>query len=667
MMEKSSPEYLRTSLAAAITLGLKPGKFFREARLYCLNLLLAYPEGCKATCTYCGLARANDTTESFIRVDWPAYPTGLVIEKANESKKLERACISTVTILKRLKSGTRLPVSILSNPTTTSEDGVKELRDAGADRFTVAIDLATESLFEKHRGAEVNGPHKWDKYWKTLEHASGVFGEGRTGVHLIAGMGETEREMAVAIQKVSDLGGSTHLFSFYPETGSSMESAMPCPPSQFRKVQMIRYLIDKGLSSFDRMCFDNEDHLTDTGVGQEEYEMIIDSGKPFETCGCPGKDDKETACNRPFGDGPPSDIKSYPFPLKPHDVKRVRLQLNEKANTTVISEIEKLVGIGLDKDVWEMARKAGALADDNRQVGFYLPSFKKHTTSEMSNLCSGKSFPAVSLTGKNCQLQCDHCRGKLLETMIPAITPEELLKTAKTAVENGAEGILLSGGSDSENRIPFELFFPAIAEIKFKYNLTIAAHTGLIDAKTAKGLESAGVDTVMMDIIGADKTIGEVYHLNKTVDDFEESLANLCTTQMKVAPHIVLGLHYGRFLGEERALEIVASHDTASLVIVVAMPHYAADPAMFPSPSSQTVGEFLSRCRECLKDREIMLGCARPGGLHRSQTDLYAMAAGIDSIAFPADGSLAAALKLGIETKINYSCCSMAAAGGVYK
>ena len=46
MNDKRSPEYLRMSLAAAMTLGFKPGLFYRNAKLYCINLLLTYRSGC---------------------------------------------------------------------------------------------------------------------------------------------------------------------------------------------------------------------------------------------------------------------------------------------------------------------------------------------------------------------------------------------------------------------------------------------------------------------------------------------------------------------------------------------------------------------------------------------------------------------------------------------
>mgnify|MGYP006148798749 CR=1 FL=1 len=58
------------------------------------------------------------------------------------------------------------------------------------------------------------------------------------------------------------------------------------------------------------------------------------------------------------------------------------------------------------------------------------------------------------------------------------------------------------------------------------------------------------MDTAMMDVIGSDETIREVYHLDRPVDDFESTLAALCSTRMQVVPHIVIGLHYGRILGE---------------------------------------------------------------------------------------------------------------------
>ncbi len=37
---RESPSYVRTSLAAAMTMSQIPGKFYRDAKLYCINILL---------------------------------------------------------------------------------------------------------------------------------------------------------------------------------------------------------------------------------------------------------------------------------------------------------------------------------------------------------------------------------------------------------------------------------------------------------------------------------------------------------------------------------------------------------------------------------------------------------------------------------------------------
>ncbi len=111
---------------------------------------------------------------------------------------------------------------------------------------------------------------------------------------------------------------------------------------------------------------------------------------------------------------------------------------------------------------------------------------------------------------------------------------------------------------------------------------------------------------------------------------------------MEVVPHIVIGLHYGRILGEPAALDIVSRHPVHSLVLVVVMPFYAR-PGTFATPATSDVGRIFLEARRRIPDRQVLLGCARPPGMHRRVTDAYAVIAGLDGIAFPADGALAVA------------------------
>ena len=53
---------------------------------------------------------------------------------------------------------------------------------------------------------------------ESVEDAVDVFGRNKVGVHLIVGLGETEKEMIKVVQQAHGMGAKTHLFSFYPVT-----------------------------------------------------------------------------------------------------------------------------------------------------------------------------------------------------------------------------------------------------------------------------------------------------------------------------------------------------------------------------------------------------------------------------------------------------------------
>jgi biotin synthase len=344
-----SPEYVQMSTAAAITLGVTAGRMYRCSCTRCLNLLLTYPEGCRANCAYCGLARHREAERdyadrNFIRVDWPAVPMEVIVDKVagdGESSPFHRMCISmithprsdedTVSVLRKWTERIdpdAIPVSILSNPTTMGREDVQRLKDLGADIFTVALDAATPEIFDRTRGKGVQSPHKWDKYWEVLLEARDIFGPEKFGVHLIAGMGESEHEMLDVVQRVVDLGGHNHMFCFFPEEGSLMDHLPATPRDQWRRIQLGRYLIDYCDVRVEQMKFDEQGRVADFGLPAPELDDIIDSGLPFRTSGCPGKVQEDiSACDRPYGDSPPSDIASYPFAPERKDLKTVREQL----------------------------------------------------------------------------------------------------------------------------------------------------------------------------------------------------------------------------------------------------------------------------------------------------------------------------------------------------
>lgn len=344
-----SPDYVQMSTAAAITLGVTDGRMYRCECTRCLNLLLTYPEGCRANCAYCGLARHREAERdyadrNFIRVDWPAVPMETVVDivaKDGANSPFHRMCISmithprsdddTVAVLKKWTSRIdpdTIPVSILSNPTTMGRADVENLKNLGADIFTVALDAATPAIFDRTRGKGVQSPHKWSKYWEVLMDARDIFGAEKFGAHIIVGMGETEYEVLNLVQELVDLGGHSHMFCFFPEDGSLMDHLPATPRDQWRRVQLARYLIDYRDVRIDHMKFDELGRVVDFGLPATELDDVINAGVAFRTSGCPGKEAEDvSACDRPYGDSPPSNIASYPFAPKKKDLKKIRKQL----------------------------------------------------------------------------------------------------------------------------------------------------------------------------------------------------------------------------------------------------------------------------------------------------------------------------------------------------
>lgn len=332
---KESPGYLRLGLGVAMSLGLKRGLFYRNAKQYCANLLMTYSEGCLGRCAYCGLAEKRSKRyeeRSFIRVEWPTCQLDEILERLEKRKNyFKRVCVSMVTnpratsdvikIATRIKERIKLPLSLLITPTVLTYQNLVRFKQIGVDRIGVAVDAATRELFEKMRGALIGGPHHWQDYWRTIKEAIHVFGGGRVGVHLIVGLGETERQMLQTIQQIHELGASSTLFSFFPEAGSLLENCPQVPLGQYRRIQLGRYLIEKELATVYGFSFDSSGRVLSYGLPPGELDKVINSGTPFRTSGCPG-------CNRPYANSRPGpDIRNYPFPLTEGDIKRVKKQL----------------------------------------------------------------------------------------------------------------------------------------------------------------------------------------------------------------------------------------------------------------------------------------------------------------------------------------------------
>ena len=289
-------------------------------------------------------------------------------------------------------------------------------------------------------------------------------------------------------------------------------------------------------------------------------------------------------------------------------------------------------------------------------LGLAVPGARKYDTECYTN--TPHHFAAISLTGKSCALDCAHCNRQLLETMYPAPSPQDLRQLARRLKAQGCEGVLISGGADARGAVPLRRHLPAIAEMK-ALGLTVIVHTGLIDAPTAQGLHEAGVDQALFDVIGHSDTIREVYGLPYTPQDYERSLATLRQAGLTIAPHVVIGLHYGQLRGELNALEIIRRVGADVLVLVVLRPLPGSAMAETTPPTAESVGKITAVARLMMPRTKLTLGCARPAGRLGAQMGQQAIKSGVNIVAYPHPDTVRLAKKLGLKTEFIESCCTL--------
>ena len=291
-----------------------------------------------------------------------------------------------------------------------------------------------------------------------------------------------------------------------------------------------------------------------------------------------------------------------------------------------------------------------------KTITFYAPNIKRYETTELAQE-NHYNFIPISITGTECALDCDHCKSQLLKHMKPASDPETLFKNCADLAKKNAKGLLISGGCDSDGKVPLKGFYESIRNIKAELGLKIVVHTGIVDEEMAEGLSYSKVDSALIDIIGDDRTIKEVYHSGSTVEDYEKSLYYLNKYDVPIVPHIVLGLNYGKLVGEYTALEIISRYNIKSLVVVIITPLMKTPMQGVVPPSIDEIGKFFCKAREVMTEAPIILGCARPMGEYKVKVDRLAVDYGFDGIAFPSDGIVSYAKEKDLETHFTETCC----------
>ncbi|MEM1726219.1 MAG: radical SAM protein [Candidatus Bathyarchaeia archaeon] len=327
MYSNKIPEKVRVSIGTAIFLGLIRGKIDAPPTT---AYLMTYKNGkCLANCKFCPQAReSHGRADMLSRVMWPSFSTVDVIKsikRAFENGKIKRVCIQAINypeifsdikkLVEIVLEEVKIPISVSCQP-LSSED-IETLAEAGIDRVGIPLDAATAEIFDKVKGAKAGGPYDINRQLNMLKKAVEIFGRNRVSTHLIVGLGETERDMVNMLQKCVNMGVLPALFAFTPVKGTAMEKVSPPLISTYRRIQLARYIIVNNVGRFEDMKFDGEGRIIEFGVDPQTLREIINSGKPFQTSGCP-------ACNRPYyNERPSGPIYNYPRPLTGEEILKI--------------------------------------------------------------------------------------------------------------------------------------------------------------------------------------------------------------------------------------------------------------------------------------------------------------------------------------------------------
>ncbi len=310
-------------------------------------------------------------------------------------------------------------------------------------------------------------------------------------------------------------------------------------------------------------------------------------------------------------------------------------------------------------DQWLYKAFQSRLNSFGRELVCYSPTAYPYQIKDHKQVRSN-NFLSLSVTGTSCSLNCEHCDGRLLKGMEPTLTPESLFECCQEIKNQGGEGVLISGGSDSEGHVPLERFGKAIGRVKNELDMQVVVHTGLVTPETAYQLAAAGIDAAMLDVIGDDDVSSKVYHISDGPQKMRRSLDILEEHKIPTVPHVLVGLNYGKLKGEIEALQIISEGFPSAVVIIALSPVRKTPMENVTPPSPDSIGRVMTVARLGFPNIPILLGCARPMGQHKIDTDKYAIRSGANGIALISQEGVDFAGAQELNPVFEDVCCSLA-------
>jgi len=237
-------DQVRVSVGTAGVLGLTDVRM--DAVPTTAYLMLG--ERCVMLCAFCTQARdSHAPAQTLSRITWPPFPREEVVWAVAEAfshGRIRRCCLQvtvsqesfsrTLSLLREIKSACQVPMDASFLP--RDMDQAQALFDAGLDHLGFGLDAASERVFREVKGGS------WGRIRRLIEATARRF-PGHVAAHLIAGIGESERELLQTVQELHDVGLIVGLFAFTPVPGTLLADRPPPPLDVYRRIQAARWLV----------------------------------------------------------------------------------------------------------------------------------------------------------------------------------------------------------------------------------------------------------------------------------------------------------------------------------------------------------------------------------------------------------------------------------------
>jgi len=267
---------------------------------------------------------------------------------------------------------------------------------------------------------------------------------------------------------------------------------------------------------------------------------------------------------------------------------------------------------------------------------------------ELTVYHTGRPFPPVSVTGPECEQMCEHCKGKHLKGMIDVRGTPDLFRVVNDLSAAGAEGLLVSGGCDTDGSVPVVKEADAI-RYAVDNGLKVNVHTGFIGKEDAERLVNAGVEAFSVDVHQDPDIIRNILHLEVERDAYSETIDNIISAGGRPVAHLTVGF------GDEdllRSAELIVKKGFDEAVLIALVPTKGT----MTEKTLVTEDEILEAVSRLMNmGLKVTLGCMRP----RTHRDLErkCIELGVRRIANPTRETVRWAKERGMRVIEMMTCC----------